>query len=153
GIDPVEIRRRNLITKSAMPYDVRLDTLGTHIVYDSGDYARLLDKAVTDFALDDLRAQARQRRATGERVGVGLAMFVEKSGLGPSDLVRINVDASGGIEVITGSASVGQGIETVVAQICAETLGVDYPRVRVVHGQTDRIERGGGAYASRVTVM
>ena len=80
-------------------------------------------------------------------------MFVEKSGLGPTDGVRIEVDTTGAVEVVTGGASVGQGFETVMAQVCAETLGVDYRRVRVVHGQTDRIEYGIGAHASRATVM
>jgi len=79
-------------------------------------------------------------------------MFVEKSGLGPFDDVRITVKESG-IEVVTGNASVGQGIETVVAQVCAEGLGVDYRDITVVHGQTNRIARGMGAFASRVTVM
>jgi CO/xanthine dehydrogenase Mo-binding subunit len=63
------------------------------------------------------------------------------------------MQASGAIELVTGAASVGQGVETAMAQICAETLGVDYTSVRVIHGQTDRIERGLGAFASRVTVM
>src|SRR6266699_899075 len=98
-------------------------------------------------------ASMRQRRAAGERVGAGLAMFVEKSGLGPSDTVRISVDPTGAVEVVTGVASVGQGVETAIAQICADALGVDYARVRVVHGQTDRIAQGSGAFASRVTVM
>ncbi len=80
-------------------------------------------------------------------------MFVEKSGLGPSDGVKISVDTSGAVEVITGGASIGQGFETVVAQVCAGTLGVDYTRVRVIHGQTDRIAFGIGAHASRATVM
>ena len=80
-------------------------------------------------------------------------MFVEKSGLGPFEGARVTVDERGAVEVVTGAASVGQGIETVVAQICADVLGVDYARMRVVHGQTDRIEFGMGAFASRVTVM
>jgi carbon-monoxide dehydrogenase large subunit/6-hydroxypseudooxynicotine dehydrogenase subunit gamma len=80
-------------------------------------------------------------------------MFIEKSGLGPSDGVRISVDASGAVEVVTGGASIGQGFETAMAQVAAETLGVDYRRVRVVHGQTDRIAFGIGAHASRATVM
>jgi carbon-monoxide dehydrogenase large subunit/6-hydroxypseudooxynicotine dehydrogenase subunit gamma len=80
-------------------------------------------------------------------------VFVEKSGLGPFDGVRVAVDTSGLVEVVTGAASVGQGVETVVAQICADALGVDYRRVRVVHGRTDRIAFGMGAFASRVTVM
>ena len=80
-------------------------------------------------------------------------MFVEKSGLGPFDGVRVTVDTSGAVEAVTGAASVGQGVETVVAQICADALGVDYRRINVVHGQTDRIAYGMGAFASRVTVM
>ncbi len=153
GVDKVDIRRRNLISKSAMPYALGLDTLGTHIVYDSGDYALLLDKAMKAAGWDALQTQLKSRRAKGENVGAGLALFVEKSGLGPFDEVHIEVLPDGIIEVITGNASVGQGIETVMAQICAETLGVDYAKVRVIHGQTDRIKRGMGAFASRVTVM
>ena len=80
-------------------------------------------------------------------------MFVEKSGLGPTDGARINVHTNGEVEVITGGASVGQGFETVIAQVCAEILGVDYRRIRVVHGRTDRIEYGIGAHATRATVM
>ena len=86
-------------------------------------------------------------------VGVGLAMFVEKAGLGPADGVRIQVDTSGTVEVITGGASIGQGFETVMAQVAAETLGADYKKMRVIHGQTERIEHGIGAHASRATVM
>ena len=82
-----------------------------------------------------------------------MAVFVEKSGLGPFDGVRVTVDTSGAVEVVTGAASIGQGVETVVAQICADALGVDYRRINVVHGQTDRIAYGMGAFASRVTVM
>jgi carbon-monoxide dehydrogenase large subunit len=67
--------------------------------------------------------------------------------------VRIKVDTNGDIEIVTGVASVGQGVETVLAQICAETIGVAIERIRVIHGQTDRIEIGFGAFASRVTVM
>ena len=152
GVDKVEIRRRNLLTKAAMPHALGIDTLGTHIVYDSGDYALLLDKALQLADWDDLQRDAQKRRAAGELAGAGVAMFVEKSGLGPFDDVRITVKESG-IEVVTGNASVGQGIETVVAQVCAEGLGVDYRDVTVVHGQTNRIARGMGAFASRVTVM
>jgi len=80
-------------------------------------------------------------------------MFVEKSGLGPTDGVRISVDTSGMVEVLTGGASLGQGFETVMAQVAADALGVDYRRCRVIHGQTDRIPFGIGAHASRATVM
>ena len=153
GVDKVEIRKRNLISKSAMPYTLGLDTLGTQIVYDSGDYALLLDKALKAAGWDDLQKQLGERRKNGETVGAGVAMFVEKSGLGPFDTVRVEIKPDGRIEVITGVASIGQGVETVIAQICADTLGVDYANIRVTHGQTDRIARGMGAFASRVTVM
>jgi carbon-monoxide dehydrogenase large subunit len=153
GVDKVEIRRRNLIAKSAMPYTLGLETLGTQVVYDSGDYSGLLDKALAAAEWPALRQQLRKRRANGEKVGAGVAMFVEKSGLGPFDTVRIEVAPDGVIEVITGVASIGQGIETAIAQICADALGVDYANIRVIHGQTDRIDKGMGAFASRVTVM
>lgn len=153
GVSPVEVRQRNFIDRSEMPYARPLDTLGTHVVYDSGDYAGLLDKALEGIGWDKLQGELAARRAKGELVGAGLGIFVEKSGLGPFDGVRISVDTSGAVEVVTGAASVGQGVETVIAQICADTLGVDYRRVRVVHGRTDRIEHGLGAFASRVTVM
>ncbi|WP_320109754.1 xanthine dehydrogenase family protein molybdopterin-binding subunit [Rhodopseudomonas sp. P2A-2r] len=100
-----------------------------------------------------MQTEQKQRRANGELIGAGVAMFVEKSGLGPFDDVRITVNTSGMVEVVTGAASVGQGVETVVAQICADTLGVRYDAINVIHGQTNRIARGLGAFASRVTVM
>ena len=153
GIDVVEVRRRNLIPVSAMPVTRALETLGTAIVLDSGDYALLLDKALAGIGWTALQAELKQRRGLGELVGAGLAMFVEKSGLGPFDGVRISIKTDGAVEVVTGAASVGQGIETVIAQICADTLGAPYDSISVIHGQTDRIDRGLGAFASRVTVM
>ena len=152
-IDPIEVRRRNLIARTEMPYERPLDALGDQIVYDSGDYAALLDKTLTAVNWDALQAELRQRRAAGEAVGAGIAIFVEKSGLGPTDGVRVSVDHSGKVEVVTGGASLGQGFETVMAQICGDALGVDYRRVSVVHGRTDRIAHGVGGHASRATVM
>jgi len=153
GLDPIAVRRRNLITKEEMPYPRPLEALGEEIHYDSGDYAALLDRVLAAADWDNLQAALKKRRQQGELVGAGIAMFVEKSGLGPSDGVKISVDTSGMVEVITGGASIGQGFETVMAQVCAETLGVDYRAVRVIHGQTDRIAFGIGAHASRATVM
>jgi len=153
AIDPIEVRRRNLIAAKEMPYARALDTLGTEMIYDSGDYSGLLEKALAASGWQKLREDLARRRAGGEAVGAGLAMFVEKSGLGPYDGVHASIDSSGAVEVVTGVTSVGQGVETVLAQICADALGVDYRRVRVVHGQTDRIAYGMGTFASRVTVM
>ena len=153
GIDRVEIRRRNLIAASQMPYARPLEALGDEVVIDSGDYALLLDKALAQVQWDDMQQSLHRRRRQGEAVGAGLAIFLEKSGLGPTDGVKVVVDTAGYIEVVTGGASIGQGFETVMAQICAETLGVDYRRIRVVHGRTDRIDHGIGAHAGRATVM
>jgi CO/xanthine dehydrogenase Mo-binding subunit len=153
GIDRIEVRRRNLLGDAEMPYERPLDALGGDIVYDSGDYAGLLDKALAAVGWDEVQAALKEGRKAGEAVGAGLAFFVEKSGLGPSDRVTISVDGEGAVELVTGGASMGQGFETVMAQICAEALGADYRRVRVVHGRTDRIEHGIGAHASRATVM
>jgi CO/xanthine dehydrogenase Mo-binding subunit len=122
-------------------------------VFDSGDYQGLLDKALVAMGWPQLQADVVRKRKAGESIGAGLAMFVEKSGLGPFEGVRVTVDTSGAVEVVTGAASVGQGVETVVAQICADALGVNYRRIRVVHGQTEQIAYGVGAFASRVTVM
>jgi CO/xanthine dehydrogenase Mo-binding subunit len=152
-LDPVEVRRRNAITAAEMPFRRPLEVLGEEVRHDTGDYVGLLDRVLAHVAWDRLKADLAARRQKGELVGAGIAMYVEKSGLGPSDSVRIAVDAAGAVEVVTGGAANGQGFETVIAQVAAETLGVDYTKVRVIHGQTDRIESGLGAHASRATVM
>jgi aerobic carbon-monoxide dehydrogenase large subunit len=153
GRDPLEVRRVNLIGPDAMPFDRGVDALGTEVVYDSGDYPALLDRLLGRIGHADLNAHLAARRRQGERVGFGVGMFVEKSGLGPFDEAKVLLEADGGIEVVTGAASVGQGIETVLAQICADALGALAEAVRVTHGKTDRIADGMGAFASRATVM
>src|SRR5215468_1705278 len=152
-LDPIEVRRRNAIPAAEMPFRRPLEVLGEEVEYDTGDYMGLLDKVLERAPWPKLKADLARRRHNGELVGAGIAMYVEKSGLGPSDSVRIAVDTTGLVEVVTGGASVGQGFETVVAQVAAETIGLDYERVRVVHGHTDRIAFGVGAHASRATVM
>jgi len=107
-IDPIEIRRRNLIAAAEMPYARHLDTLGTEMTYDSGDYAGLLDKALDAIGWRKLRDELKRRRTAGEAVGAGLAMFVEKSGLGPYDGVRARIDTGGTVEIVTGATSVAR---------------------------------------------
>ncbi len=153
GMDPVAVRRRNLISLEEMPYGRDLDVLGDSVEHDPGDYAGLLDQGLSAVRWDDLQKDLAHRRANGEMVGVGLAMFFEKSGLGPSDGAKIFVDTSGHIEVVTGGASLGQGFETAMAQICADALGANYRNINVVHGRTDRIDYGVGAHASRASVL
>jgi carbon-monoxide dehydrogenase large subunit len=153
GRDPADVRQRNLIGPEEMPFARPVRALGTDVVYDSGDYPGLLRRALDQFGYEKCRQDVALRRAGGEMVGVGLGFFVEKSGLGPFDGVTIDIDNAGKVRVVTGVASMGQGVETVVAQICGDALGVAPDAVTVVHGQTDKIERGMGAFASRVTVM
>lgn len=152
-LDPIHIRRLNAVRVDEMPFKRPLEALGEEIHFDSGDYHALLDKTLDYVDWVKLNRDLAVRRDRGEMVGVGLAMFVEKAGLGPADGVRIQVDTSGVIEVITGGASIGQGFETVMAQVAAECLGADYKNMRVTHGNTERIEHGIGAHASRATVM
>ena len=153
GMDRIELRRRNLIGKTEMPYARQIDVLGEQVFYDSGDYEGLLDKALTAIDWDTLQAKLKRRRAAGEFIGTGISISIEESGFGPADGVKVTVDTTGAIELVTGSASVGQGVETVMAQICAEVLNVDYRCIRVIHGRTDLIAYGIGAHASRATVM
>lgn len=152
AMDPVEVRRINLLARDDMPYALPAAPIDVKIKVDSGDYPRLLDRLLKRCDWGALNDAAAARREQGEAVGIGLALFVEKSG-GPVDGVGLTVDESGAVNLITGASSVGQGMETALAQICADTLGVDYKRIRVTHGRTDRIDYGNGAHASRVTMM
>ena len=153
GVDRAEIRRRNLIGSTEMPFERGIGALGTPVVYDSGHYEMMLDRVMDHIDYRDLTDSLAERRAAGELVGLGLGFFVEKSGLGPFAGSRIEVDPEGCVTVTTGEASVGQGFETVMAQICAETLAVGLDRISVIHGQTDQMSYGMGAFASRATVM
>lgn len=154
GIDRIELRRRNLIPANKMPYTIKFEEPGVEeLVFDSGNYADLLEKSLDYFKWESLEAELRDRRAAGELVGCGLGIFVEESGKGPKDGARIKLDDHGNVEVLTGGASLGQGFETVMAQIVSESLGADYDKIRVIHGQTDLIPYGIGAHAARATVM
>jgi aerobic carbon-monoxide dehydrogenase large subunit len=153
GLDPAEIRRRNFIPAAAMPYDLGTSTHGSNVVYDSGDFPALFEWALDRVDYTALReAQAETRRA-GRHLGIGLAYVVEKSGLGPWESARVLVDGSGHVVVHTGIPSVGQGVETVFAQVCADVLGVRYDDVTVRHGDTDALPDSVGAFGSRGTVL
>ena len=153
GRDANDVRRVNFVPTEEMPFARPVDALGTKVQYDSGDYAKLLDRVLAHLDYDALQAQLAARRRAGELVGVGLGFFVEKSGLGPREGVRIALTENGAVEIVTGAASLGQGLETVIAQIGADALGAPLEAITVVHGQTDRIDFGLGAFASRATVM
>ena len=153
GIDPVELRRRNLLGPAELPCDRSIRALGTDVVLDEGDYPGLLDRAVAESGYETWVREAGAHRHAGRLVGNGAAVFLEKSGLGPYEVAEVRVEESGGIQVMVGGASLGQGIETVFAQIAADVLGVCPDEVRVVAGDTGLLGDGVGSWASRSTVV
>jgi CO/xanthine dehydrogenase Mo-binding subunit len=152
-IDPVELRRRNLLGPGELPCDRSLRALGTDVVLDEGDYPGLLDRALAESGYASWAREAAGRRAAGRLTGTGAAVFLEKSGLGPYEVAEVRIDSSGGVQVMVGGTSLGQGIETVVAQIAADALGTCPERVRVVAGDTGLLSDGVGSWASRSTVV
>jgi carbon-monoxide dehydrogenase large subunit len=153
SIDPAEVRRRNFIPPEAMPYDLGTSTHGSAVVYDSGDYPGLFGWALDQVGYETLREEQARARRAGRHVGIGLSYVVEKSGLGPWESARVLVDSTGAVVVHTGTPSVGQGVETVFAQICADVLGVRYEDVTVRYGDTDALPDSIGAFGSRGTVV
>lgn len=152
-LDPAELRRTNFIPADQMPYERPIKAMGTHLVHDSGDYPLLLDKVSTQFDFAGIRAEVERRRAAGELVGFGFGYFVEKSGIGPFEGARVSVDISGKVTITCGASSVGQGVDTVLAQVVADRLQIPHDTIRVVRGRTDQFEFGRGAFATRLAVM
>jgi carbon-monoxide dehydrogenase large subunit len=154
GIDAAEIRRRNLIRPDEMPYDCGTKSFGVSTVYDSGDFPALFDELLR--RLDYRRARADQAalnsRASGPRRGIGLAVYVEKTGLGPFETTQVEARPDGRLVVDTGASSMGPGLETVLAQILGEALGLPASRFDVRHADTAAVESGVGTYGSRGTV-
>jgi carbon-monoxide dehydrogenase large subunit len=149
GLDPIELRRRNFITPAEMPYEVGGAALNQHTVYDCGDYASALDEALEAVGYAAARAEQAEARRAGRLVGIGVGCLVEKAGLGPWEYARVEVDATGHVVVYSGIAAVGQGIETTLAQVCADELGVEPEAVTVVHGDSAQVPFGVGGFASR----
>jgi CO/xanthine dehydrogenase Mo-binding subunit len=152
GLEPAEIRRRNLVPAANMPHRSGSAIEGHPVVYDSGDYALLLDKALRLFDWEEMSAW--RAAGAGRRRGLGLAYFVEKSAIAQWDYARVELDSLGRAVVHAGSASIGQGVETVLAQICADSLGISYDQVAEVrHGDTDDVPDGMGSFGSRATAI
>jgi aerobic carbon-monoxide dehydrogenase large subunit len=159
GLDRIELRRRNLLTPDEIPHRRPIATLGTDLILDTGDYPALLAAAVREadrLGYRALHPETPERPEASEpecRYGFGLALFVEKSGLGPQETADVTVSKSGAVHVYSGGTSLGQGIETVLAQIAADALGVDPAVVRVTTGDTVAQPFGAGSWASRSTVV
>jgi carbon-monoxide dehydrogenase large subunit len=153
GLDPAEIRRRNLIRPEEMPYNCGTTSLGVTTVYDSGDFPALFADLLRRLDYAGERAeQARVNAGRGLRRGIGLAVYVEKTGLGPFETTHVEARADGRFTVDTGASSMGPGLETVLAQILGEALGLPPDRFDVRHADTAAIESGVGTYGSRATV-
>ncbi|MGH3342771.1 MAG: xanthine dehydrogenase family protein molybdopterin-binding subunit [Carbonactinosporaceae bacterium] len=147
GLDPAEVRRRNLIKPEAMPYPSP-----TGALYDSGDYPAALDHALALAGAEEVRAEQAARRARGDDpVGLGIGAFVERAGgaLGSGEYARVELDASGTIVVRVGTAAAGQGHETTWTQLAAEAFGVGPRQVRVHAGDTGEVADGVGSFGSR----
>ncbi len=154
GLDRVALRMRNLIQPGDFPYDVGLVSRdGGPRRYDSGNYPEGLRRLVEVIGWDGLAAERQRARAAGRWLGVGLALFVEDTGLGPYEGIRVRVDPGGQVFVFSGASSQGQSHETTLAQIVADGLSVPLERVTVVPGDTAGIPYGVGTFASRVAVL
>ncbi len=161
GMDPVELRRKNLIRKDQFPY-----TNPFGLSYDSGDYHAALDRGLAMLDYEGIRREQAALRSQGKYIGVGFSTYVEMCGLGPSQVAgavgfqgglwesaMVRVHPGGKVTVFTGASPHGQGEETTFAQIVSGRLGIPLEDIEVVHGDTHRIAMGWGTYGSRTTAV
>jgi carbon-monoxide dehydrogenase large subunit len=155
NIDPAEIRRRNLIPPDAFPFNNEIIYQDFQpLVYDSGNYEPVLDKALELVGYDKfIRKEQPKLRAQGRCVGISVTCYVEGTGIGPYEGAKVQVQANGKVSVATGIGTQGQGHFTSFAQIAADQLGVNVTEVDVVTGDTDQFYWGAGTFASRGAVV
>jgi carbon-monoxide dehydrogenase large subunit len=144
GFDRAELRRRNLVPASAMPYS---NPVG--LVYDSGDYAAAQDRALARADWKSFEARRAEARRRGRYRGIGLANYLELNTGAPRERAEITVRPDGHVDVVIGTLSSGQGHETSFAQLVVEWLGVEHGQVRVITGDTDVATVGGGSHSGR----
>jgi len=144
GIDRVELRRRNMVPPSAMPYVTAMDQ-----TYDSGDFGQVLDAALEKMDWAGFERRRAASEARGQRRGIGMAYYLEATGGAPSERAEIRFAEDGFVDVYVGTQSTGQGHETAYVQLTVDQLGVDGDKVRVRQGDTDRIPTGGGTGGAR----
>ena len=153
GLDRAEIRRRNLIPPEGMPYEIGLIFRdGKPMTYDSGDYPRCQAEALALADYDGFAIRQRQARDEGRHIGIGIANYVEGTGLGPFEGATVRIHPNGRITIYTGGGDSGQGHWTTLAQICADQFDVSAADVEVRLGDTAKIANGVGTFASRIAV-
>ena len=153
-LDPLEVRRRNLIAPAAHPYDTGLTTAGRGpVVYDSGDFPGCMDRAVEALDLPGLRRDQARLRGEGRYLGVGLVNYIEATATVPHESVAVAVRPDGRLVVTTGAAPQGQGHVTMLSHLVGERLGVDPETITVRTGDTGLIAEGGGTYGSRTAAL
>jgi aerobic carbon-monoxide dehydrogenase large subunit len=154
GIDRVAIRFKNLIQPGELPYTPGLVYRdGSLMTYDSGDYPSCLQRALLLSGYTGFRPEQEKGREEGHFTGLGMACFVEASGLGPLEGASVRVERTGRVALAVGSPPQGQGHETTLAQICADELGMGVESVDVTLGDTERLSYGTGTFASRTAVV
>ncbi|MGY3608772.1 MULTISPECIES: molybdopterin cofactor-binding domain-containing protein [unclassified Bradyrhizobium] len=154
NIDPAEIRRRNLIPADAFPYKNGIIYQDfSQLEYDSGNYEPVLDRTLQAIGYAEFKQEQEKLRAQGRHVGIGVACYVEGTGIGPYEGAKVQVQANGKVSVATGIGTQGQGHFTSFAQIAADQLGVDVTDVEIVTGDTDQFYWGAGTFASRGAVV
>jgi carbon-monoxide dehydrogenase large subunit len=154
GIDRVEFRRRNLVAEREMPWSFpNVQPLDQGSETDTGDYQQTLDRCLEDFGWTE-KQKLQGKLIEGRRQGIAVGCYLEGGGSGPRENVRMVLESDGTISLYTGSSSVGQGVETVMAQIAADALDMPMARInRVQHGSTTVVKQGYGSYSSRSIVM
>ena len=154
GLDRADVRATNFIQPDEFPYDQGLIFQdGRELEYDSGDYPASLVKIKELIGWDEFPAFRAEMAAEGRRVGIGLACYVEGTGVGPYEGAHVHIETSGRVKVATGLTSQGQGHQTVFAQIVADELGVRFEDVEITTGDTRRMPYAVGTFASRAAVM
>jgi len=151
-MDPAELRRRNFIASDRFPFQTQMGA-----VYDSGDYEKALDMALEKCGWEALKKERDAARAQGRLVGLGLAMYVEVCGIGPSASLptggwehsQVTVERDGRISATTGASPHGQGNETTFAQMLADQFGVPMDHISILHGDTAVVKQGIGTFGSR----
>ena len=144
GVDRAELRRRNMVPSSAMPYMTPVGKL-----YDSGEFAHVLDVALARAGWADFAERKAESAARGMRRGIGLAYYLEATGGNPSERAEIRFADDGSVDVLVGTQSTGQGHETAYVMLTAQRLGVPAEKIRIVQGDTDAIPVGGGTGGAR----